>query len=542
MKSFTNADILAQLKKILASKQLAASTVLADFLTFIVNETLNGNPSVLKEYTIGVEALKKESDFNPQIDGIVRIHAGRLRRALKEYYYEEGANDRLVISIPIGGYVPNFEMREKISANNSPMAIEEPLTGEILKTTIDLKRIAFPVDRPGLQGLNYRPSISVLPFKKIGEGKILENIANGIGESLSTELTQFESLKVVSYYSSDHIISLPSDIRTLGALLGAEYILTGSVQLYNHLLQINVQLNSPENGDQLWARRFEKNDPGKDYRAFQEKVIDTVLASVAGLHGAISLYELKKFRPPDHPGISWWYTEYTRNFDYLTTQKAKTFYKRIIDHDPSNAYAMAFFSEILAGESLLLHDGSEQAEQGIHYANLAIQVDPHCQQAYQALAINRLMQGDREYIRVLERGLEINPKSTEYRGAMGALLIYGGEFDRGIKIIDVVMELNPFLPWWQVLSCSIYSYHKKSYADALYWADRVEMNVISIPIIKAATYAQQGSIQKAETLLNRIKLQYPDTNLHDAEFLKRIFYSDALIDEIRDGLEKAGID
>lgn len=112
MEDFTN-EIKKELAKILASVPLSGSAVLSDFLSFIVNETLEGRGPVLKEYTIGVKALKKEPDFNPQIDGIVRIHAGRLRKALKEYYYEEGLHDDVIISIPKGRYVPVFEVRPK---------------------------------------------------------------------------------------------------------------------------------------------------------------------------------------------------------------------------------------------------------------------------------------------------------------------------------------------------------------------------------------------------------------------------------------------
>ena len=81
----------------------------------------------LKEYTIGVQALKKEADFNPQIDSIVRIHAGRLRRVLKEYYYEEGKDDPIVISIPKGSYAPNFKLSSEKTPFIPPVvdAIEE---------------------------------------------------------------------------------------------------------------------------------------------------------------------------------------------------------------------------------------------------------------------------------------------------------------------------------------------------------------------------------------------------------------------------------
>ena len=41
---------------------------------------------MLKEYTIAVNVLDKPTNFKPQDNSIVRIHAGRLRRALNHFY------------------------------------------------------------------------------------------------------------------------------------------------------------------------------------------------------------------------------------------------------------------------------------------------------------------------------------------------------------------------------------------------------------------------------------------------------------------------
>src|SRR5215510_9574541 len=100
MKSLKKKDILVQTNKILSSKYFRNSTVLAEFLTYIVNETLSGRENELKEYTIAVVAMKKPADFNPQMDSIVRIHAARLRRALKDYFQEEGRSDHILIQVP----------------------------------------------------------------------------------------------------------------------------------------------------------------------------------------------------------------------------------------------------------------------------------------------------------------------------------------------------------------------------------------------------------------------------------------------------------
>src|SRR6478735_8211095 len=106
--SFTPAQIAAQVNKISSSSTLKNSPVLCQFLQFVVDETLGGNGERIKEYTIGTKVLGRKSDFDPQLDAIVRIHAGRLRRALNEFYSGEGKGDVMRISIPKGGYTPDF--------------------------------------------------------------------------------------------------------------------------------------------------------------------------------------------------------------------------------------------------------------------------------------------------------------------------------------------------------------------------------------------------------------------------------------------------
>src|ERR1700748_1525659 len=97
-----------QLQKIFLDPLFMNSEILRKFLLFIVDQTLTGHADWLKEYTIGVNVLNKPADFTPQENGIVRIHAGRLRRALHHYYKETGILDSIHISIPKGRYVPVF--------------------------------------------------------------------------------------------------------------------------------------------------------------------------------------------------------------------------------------------------------------------------------------------------------------------------------------------------------------------------------------------------------------------------------------------------
>jgi hypothetical protein len=103
---FSEDLIQEQLKKIFKCPAFSVSDILRRFLTYIIQETLAGRSNTIKEYTIAVNVLNKPASFKPQHDAIVRIHAGRLRRALNYYYKEEGTADFLEIAVPKGSYVP----------------------------------------------------------------------------------------------------------------------------------------------------------------------------------------------------------------------------------------------------------------------------------------------------------------------------------------------------------------------------------------------------------------------------------------------------
>ena len=81
--------IRAQLKRILESEEFRASDKQRKFLGFVVDETLKDRASQIKGYTIAVSVYGRSEKFDPQVDPIVRVEAGRLRRALEHYYLTE---------------------------------------------------------------------------------------------------------------------------------------------------------------------------------------------------------------------------------------------------------------------------------------------------------------------------------------------------------------------------------------------------------------------------------------------------------------------
>ncbi len=104
----------------------------SSLLRFLVQETLEGRADRLKDYTLGAEVLGRGEDFDPRTDPIARVEASRLRARLDLYYATEGAGDAILISLPKGGYVPQFECRAPVSTEPAARAGRERLTWAVL--------------------------------------------------------------------------------------------------------------------------------------------------------------------------------------------------------------------------------------------------------------------------------------------------------------------------------------------------------------------------------------------------------------------------
>jgi hypothetical protein len=110
-------EICAALDRIVASDVFRQLPHIAAFLRFIVETTLAGEGGRIDGYAIAVEVLGRDEGFDPQVDPIVPVAAGRLRRALQRYYTGTGAQGGIVIELPRGHYVPSFRLGTRGAAS-----------------------------------------------------------------------------------------------------------------------------------------------------------------------------------------------------------------------------------------------------------------------------------------------------------------------------------------------------------------------------------------------------------------------------------------
>jgi len=97
-------QLQAEIEKLVASHTLHGSESLCKLLRYLGKQSVDHPGVPVKEYQIATEVFGRQADFDPQLDSMVRVQAGRLRGKLAEYYNTEGASDQLIIEVPKGSY------------------------------------------------------------------------------------------------------------------------------------------------------------------------------------------------------------------------------------------------------------------------------------------------------------------------------------------------------------------------------------------------------------------------------------------------------
>ncbi len=101
-----------QLERLLAHSLFANSKRYPVFLAHVVEQTLRGNMAELKERIIGIDIFGLSRSFDPNVQPVVRVTAGEVRKRLSHYYHDSAHDGEWAIELPLGSYVPTFRAPE----------------------------------------------------------------------------------------------------------------------------------------------------------------------------------------------------------------------------------------------------------------------------------------------------------------------------------------------------------------------------------------------------------------------------------------------
>jgi hypothetical protein len=106
---------LGQVDRLVSSHALHGSESLCKLLRYLAKHAIDHPGVPIKEFQIATEVFGRSADFDPQLDSMVRVQAGRLRTKLAEYYNSDGGDDPIIVELPKGTYVLAFHHRNASS-------------------------------------------------------------------------------------------------------------------------------------------------------------------------------------------------------------------------------------------------------------------------------------------------------------------------------------------------------------------------------------------------------------------------------------------
>lgn len=510
--------VRAELARILASPRFDASERNRHFLSHVVEEALAGRADRVKAYTIATEVFGRDATFDPQLDSIVRIEAGRLRRSLERYYLTDGRMSALHIDIPRGGYAPVFD-------SVAPVTLPPAIAGS--------------------------PRVLVTAFEEEGEQTSFPTFTRGFTRSLIIALTRFTGLRV---FGAETALRNPADIDPGGVRrdLDADYLVTGQTSLQPDRFQIDVLLVEAASGRAVWAATFERLLRPSEIIALRNDVANRVARSIAQPYGAI-----QSDRAADSDGqapellgsyaaVLLFYA-YWRTFDRAMIEAVRVGLERAVAAEPEYAEAMACLSLVYSNAHRFRHPvgapESDPRERALALASRAVELAPDSSWARYALGVARWFTGNvPSALDAFEDGRALNPNDTTILADLGQRYAMLARWDEAVPLLEESYSANPAQPGSYRIGLFLYHFAHGRFREALAEARRVNApQVLYGHVAVAAAAAELGRDDEAADAVSAIRALDPDYGAHIVADLRSRHVTPELVPLVVAGLEKAGL-
>ena len=425
---------------------------------------------------------------------------------------------------PILGPGPRATMAKQVTETPRPLRALRPEVPPHVERALGRALAKDPADRfasagafvAALQGQGPAPGgpvswtaarcIAVLPFVNASPDPDNEYLSDGITDELIAALAGVEGLRVASRTSVFALKGKPQDVRATGALLGAAWVLEGTVRRSGERLRITAQLTSTEDGQLLWSERYDRTFA--DVFAIQEEIARTIVdtlrvTSFADLAAPAAPVAKRYTRSLAAYGLylKGRYAWNKRTQEDIT--EAIRYFEQAIAEDPAYAPAYAGLSDSYALQldyrSVAVADGFARAKE---YARKALQLDETVAEAHASLGW-ALFIYDWDWDgagREFQRAIELDPRYPTAHQWFAFFLAAMGRLDEALVAGHTALELDPASVSIR-RSMGFAYYYARRYDQARYHLSRaLAMNPTAFETYRflALALAQQGQWAEAE--------------------------------------------
>lgn len=573
-------EVRAELDRILGSDIFRSAPQLTAFLSYVVEQALAGRAGELKGYTIAVEAFGRPADFDPQSDPIVRVEAGRLRKALNLYFAAEGARDPVRIAVPVGAYVPSFtrhalpEAGPTVTAPEpapvAPSAGRRPrfwayvagsaaLAAAIALAAWHLAGIgsAPGTDVPGAELQTPRPAgsagkgqpavpqsaepaaapaglpvVSVVVAGDIADPGI-EDATRLFMRHLVDTMARFDDLLVV---------------RTPGAAQrpeeGADYVLTLNTARDGDKVEGFVRLSAARDGRIVWTTSGERSlaavGDGTELRELAQRLAISLAQPFGILHADLRLATL-----PPAVGCIYQAFNVRRHMKAEEHLAARNCIDALLARDPDFHPAWSHLALLTVDEysSGLNARAGSPLDRALAAAVNAARLAPSSARAHQAMMEVQFLRGmTEEALRSGREALARNPYDPDIMADLGARYVQLGRAAEGLPLLERAVALSNGRPSWYDAFLYLAAYLTGAQKLAEAQAALIKAEEIPVALIaRAVASAAANDRVEAEEALRLLGRAEPLFALDARLYLARKGFSPKVSDRILAAIGQTGL-
>jgi TolB-like protein len=567
-------EVRAQLERMMASDDFNRSPQLGAFLRFVVEAVLQGKSDRIKAYTIGVDVLRRDAKFDPQLDPIVRVEATRLRRTIDRYYAGLGADDAIRIDMPRGSYIPTFSRRPAlpgVTAHSSTLdrfwSMRLLLVAAVALIVIAVvvalsqRRVPAPgvaTTPPGtaqptaaaLPPGNGLPVLMMPPFAVSGTPGPRSMAAGSLQETLSNAFTHFD-LVSVQLESADHQAAAGNE-ATPARDANADFRFSGSVEYADDgAARLLFRLIDLADGSIVWSRAIDRVLGGDDKAAAEERIVRELAGILLQPFGVIYAYQRAKvlngtLTDPRYRCLVEIIDSF-RSFDPAQQERGRDCLEQLTVRDPGFALGFSYLAAVDLRE--YLYDFGQRPgdapplERGLTAARRGVELNPESSRAYEMVFVIQFARRElNAAFDAAAKAIALNKYDMRLLGAYGARLIADGDIDTGLATLRQAGNDGTVRPPFEEFFLFLGEYMRGDISSAIFHADQITNDSFQLGLIARALAAVAKADSEAATrALSRLVALNPAWRDDTRGTLAKFFYAPLTVDQLANDLAAAGL-
>ncbi len=347
-----------------------------------------------------------------------------------------------------------------------------------------------------------RTVLVVMPFDSLAGGDEAQMLADGVSEDLITELARYKHLLVVGNRISSHYKDRDVSLEDIRHSLGADFLVEGSVRVYENRVRIAVKLIDLTTGENAWAERFDRELVA--VLDLQDEIVTAIVARLA-----FNLDEAaNRQRQRDQKTSGSVYTLFLRaRFAWRNGKEtdALEFARKATEIDPAYARAHAYVAYFYAYScfSQWHRLSNEEVAQRAHEAlEKALSLDKNDPFILQRAAMTLLMLGEsNEALRYADLAHQVSACDSEILIIRGLILACCSRYEEGLALLERAVKLERRLSPGCFCALSEGKHLNRDYSGSLAVLELIIDPPYYIQFMKAANLARLGQTVEAKRIV-----------------------------------------